>query len=168
MIPVSGGVALTLFTMCAVWVILSKIQQSSSTDHTFELYSRGPKSLIAHSIFYGFFSGACRCIFVHKSAYTEAHHDSGLSLMITALSSLATKLEEMGWVLLPFFFFSQSTRWNGIDDLCLLYVSTRVGLVLTGSSFFALFSFVLQDALLGTRFNWVTPSVFSGVSAFFI
>jgi len=96
MIPVSGGLALTLFTMCAV---------------------QGPKSLIAHSIFYGFFSGAW------------------LSLMITALSSLATKVEEMG---------------------------TRVGLVLTGSSFFALFSFGLQDALLGTRFNWAAPSFFSG------
>jgi len=100
MIPVSGGVALTLFTMCAV---------------------QGPKSLIAHSIFYGFFSGAW------------------LSLMITALSSLATKVEEMG---------------------------TRVGLVLTGSSFFALFSLGLQDALLGTRFNWGAPSFFLGVFIF--
>jgi len=96
MIPVSGGVALTMFTMCAV---------------------HGPKSLVAHSIFYGFFAGAW------------------LSLMITALSSLATKVEEMG---------------------------TRVGLVLTGTSFFALFSFALQDALLGTRFNWAAPSFFSG------
>jgi len=96
MIPVSGGVTLTLFTMCAV---------------------QGPKSLIAHSIFYGFFSGAW------------------LSLLVTALSSLATKMEEMG---------------------------TRVGLVLTGSSVFVLFSFALQDALLGTRFNWITPSVFAG------
>lgn len=97
MIPVSGGVALTLFTMCAV---------------------QGPKSLIALSIFYGFFGGAW------------------LSLMITALSSLATKMEEIG---------------------------TRVGLVLTGSSVFALFSFAFQNALLGTRFNWAAPSVFSGL-----
>jgi len=96
MVPVSGGVALTLFTMCAV---------------------QGPKSLIAHSIFYGFFSGAW------------------LSLMITALSSLATKLEEM---------------------------ATRVGLVLTGSSIFALFSFALHSALLGTKYNWVAASGFSG------
>lgn len=35
---------------------------------------------------------------------------------------------------------------------------------MTGTSFFALFSFALQDALLGTTFNWVTPSFFSGVS----
>jgi len=97
MIPVSGGVALTLFTMCAV---------------------QGPKSLVAHSIFYGFFSGAW------------------LSLLVTALSSLATKTEEMG---------------------------TRVGLVLTGSSVFALFSFAIQNALLGTKFNWTAPSVFSGI-----
>jgi len=96
MIPVSGGMALTLFTMCAV---------------------QGPKSLVAHSIFYGFFSGAW------------------LSLMVTALSSLATKLEEMG---------------------------TRIGLVLTGSSVFVLLSFALQDALLGTKFNWTAASVFSG------
>jgi MFS family permease len=96
MIPVSGGLALTLFTMCAI---------------------QGPKSLVAHSIFYGFFSGAW------------------LSLMVTALSSLATKVEEMG---------------------------TRVGLVLTGSSFFALLSFAVQYALLGSKFNWTAPSVFSG------
>jgi len=96
MIPVGSGVTLTLFTMCTV---------------------NGPKSLIAHSIFYGFFSGAW------------------LSLMVTALSSLATKVEEMG---------------------------TRVGLVMTGSSIFALLSFTFQDALLGTKFNWTTPSVFSG------
>jgi len=96
MIPVAGGLALTLFTMCAV---------------------HGPKTLIAHSVFYGFFSGAW------------------LSLMVTALSSLATKMEEM---------------------------STRVGLVLTGSSVFALLSFGLQDALLGTKFNWTAPSIFSG------
>jgi len=95
-IPVTGGLALTLFTMCAV---------------------HGPKSLIAHSIFYGFFSGAW------------------LSLLVTALSSLATSVEEMG---------------------------TRVGLVLTVSSVFALFSFTLQDALVGTKFNWAAPSVFSG------
>jgi hypothetical protein len=68
-----------------------------TTPFEFELYSQGPKSLIAHSIFYGFFSGACRCIFIHRSAsHTEAHRDPGLSLMITALSSLATKVEEMG------------------------------------------------------------------------
>jgi len=96
MIPVSGGVTLTLFTMGAI---------------------HGPKSLIAHSIFYGFFSGAW------------------ISLMVTALSSLATKLEEM---------------------------STRVGLVLTGSSFFALFSFAFQDALLGPNHNWTASSVVSG------
>ena len=43
-------------------------------------------------------------LFIHSSAScTEAHRDSGLSLMITALSSLATKLEEMG---LSFFFLS--------------------------------------------------------------
>jgi len=96
MIPVSGGVTLTLFTMCAI---------------------HGPKSLIAHSIFYGFFSGAW------------------VSLMVTALSSLATKLEEM---------------------------STRVGLVLTGSSFFALFSFAFQDALLGPKHNWTASSSVSG------
>jgi MFS family permease len=96
MIPVAGGLALTLFTMCAV---------------------QGPKSLVAHSIFYGFFSGAW------------------LSLMITALSSLSPKAEEVG---------------------------TRVGLVLTGSSTFALVSFALQDALLGTKFNWTAASVFSG------
>jgi len=70
MIPVSGGLAFTLFTMCAV---------------------QGPKSLVVHSMFYGFFSGAW------------------LSLMVTALGSLAASTEEMG---------------------------TRVGLVLTGSSFF--------------------------------
>jgi len=96
MIPVAGGLALTLFTMCTI---------------------QGPKSLVAHSIFYGFFSGAW------------------LSLMVTALSSLATKVEEM---------------------------STRVGLVLTGSSIFALVSYALQHALLGTKFNWTAPSVFSG------
>jgi MFS family permease len=96
MIPAAGGMALMLFTMCAV---------------------QGPKSLVAQSIFYGFFSGAW------------------LSLMVTALSSLATKGEEMG---------------------------TRVGLVLTGSSIFSLFSYAFQDALLGTKFNWTTPSVFSG------
>jgi len=96
MIPVAAGVTLTLFTMCAV---------------------QGPKSLVAHSIFYGFFAGAW------------------LSLMITALSSLATKVEEMG---------------------------TRVGLVLTGSSIFALVSYALQHALLGPKFNWTSPSVFSG------
>jgi len=96
MIPVSGGVTLTLFTMGAI---------------------HGPKSLIAHSIFYGFFSGAW------------------ISLMVTALSSLATKLEEM---------------------------STRVGLVLTGSSFFALFSSAFQDALLGPNHNWTASSVVSG------
>jgi MFS family permease len=95
-IPVTGGLALTLFTMCAV---------------------HGPKSLIAHSIFYGFFSGAW------------------LSLMVTALSSLANSMEEVG---------------------------TRVGLVLTISSIFALFSFAFQDALLGIKFNWAAPSVFSG------
>jgi MFS family permease len=96
MIPVSGGLALTLFTMCAV---------------------QGPKSLIAHSIFYGFFSGAW------------------FSLMVTALGSLAASMGEM---------------------------STRVGLVLTGSSIFCLLSFSLQDALLGTTFNWAAPSIFSG------
>ncbi|KAF8816465.1 MFS general substrate transporter [Phlegmacium glaucopus] len=96
MIPVSGGLALTLFTMCTI---------------------QGPKTLIAHSIFYGFFSG------------------SWLSLMVTALSSLAISTEEMG---------------------------TRVGLVLSASSFFSLLSFAMQDALLGTKFNWAAPCVFSG------
>ena len=38
-------------------------------------------------------------------------------------------------------------------------------MVLTGSSIFALLSFAFQDGLLGTRFNWAAPSVFSGVSA---
>jgi len=96
MIPLSGGVAITLFAMCAV---------------------QGPKSLVAYSIFYGFFSGAW------------------LSLMVTGISSLATGVEEMG---------------------------TRVGLVLTAGSIFALLSFAIQDALVGTRFNWAAPSVFSG------
>ena len=36
---------------------------------------------------------------------------------------------------------------------------------MTGSSIFALLSFAFQDALLGTQFNWVAPSAFSGVSA---
>ena len=38
---------------------------------------------------------------------------------------------------------------------------------MTGSSVFALLSFGLQDTLLGTKFNWTAPSVFSGVSCFF-
>jgi len=97
MIPVSGGVSLTLFTMCTI---------------------NGPKSLIAHAIFYGFFSGAW------------------LSLMVTALSSLATSVAEM---------------------------STRVGLVLTGSSFFALLSFAFQDALLSSQHNWTATSIVSGI-----
>jgi len=96
MIPVSGGLALTLFTTCAV---------------------QGSKSLIAHAIFYGFFSV------------------SWFSLMVTAIGSLAA---------------------------CTLEMGTRVGLVLTGSSVFSLLSFALQDALLGTNFNWTTPSVLSG------
>lgn len=108
MIPVSFGVALSMFTMCAVLVYFLNYSKSNFCwpPLWFELYSQGPKSLVAHSIFYGFFSGACRCIFIHKSAsYTEAHRDSGLSLMITALSSLATKEEEMGWVFFLFLSF---------------------------------------------------------------
>ena len=58
-----------------------------------------------------------------------------------------------------FFYFNL----NGADGLFLLYVSTRVGLVLTGSSIFALVSYALQHALLGPKFNWTSPSVFSGV-----
>lgn len=125
MIPVSFGVALSMFTMCAVLVYFLNYSKSNFCwpPLWFELYSQGPKSLVAHSIFYGFFSGACRCIFIHKSAsYTEAHRDSGLSLMITALSSLATKEEEMGWVFFPFPLFSflfSIYECHGVDYLIL-------------------------------------------------
>ena len=50
------------------------------------------------------------------------HIDSGLSLMITALSSLATKEEEMGWVFFPFPLFSflfSIYECHGVDYLIL-------------------------------------------------
>ncbi|KAF9475743.1 MFS general substrate transporter [Pholiota conissans] len=57
LVPVSGGMVLMLFTMCTV---------------------QGIKSLVAFSIFYGFFAGAW------------------LSLMVTAITSLSTRKTEQG------------------------------------------------------------------------
>jgi hypothetical protein len=65
------------------------------------------------------------------------------------------------------FLFNLRVKWCVDSFIFFVYISTRVGLVLTGSSVFALLSFGLQDALLGTNFNWTAPSVFSGVSFFF-
>jgi len=48
-------------------------------------------------------------------------------------------------------------------ELVPVYASTRVGLVLTGSSISCLLSFSIQNGLLGTKFNWAVPSAFSGV-----
>ena len=162
MIPVSGGMAITLFTMYGVsvyfWIITVAL--------CWLLYlngSQGPKSFVAYSIFYGFFSGACRYISTRICSLCWAHCDPGLSLMITGFSSLAT-----GWRRWGELFFNPSVYLNKLCwELFSVYVSTRVGLVLTVGSIFALLSFVIQDALVGTRFNWATPSVFSGVSLFF-
>ncbi|KAF8154569.1 major facilitator superfamily domain-containing protein [Crassisporium funariophilum] len=97
LMPVSGGLALTMFTVIGV---------------------QGTKSLVVVSIFYGFFSGAW------------------LSLMVTALSSLAARPSENG---------------------------TRVGLILTPSSLACLLSFTIHNGMLTPKFMWVIPSVISGV-----
>ena len=55
------------------------------------------------------------------------HIDSGLSLMITALSSLATKVEEMGWVSFHLFFLSFFNLVL-ITCFCLCQHSSRSGL----------------------------------------
>ncbi|KIM43713.1 hypothetical protein M413DRAFT_26030 [Hebeloma cylindrosporum] len=80
--------------------------------------SQGPKSLVAVSIFYGIFSGAW------------------LSLLITALSTLASRMSETG---------------------------TRIGLVLSISSFGLLFSALIQDGMLTPKHIWAIPSAVSGI-----
>ncbi|KAF8954570.1 major facilitator superfamily domain-containing protein [Flammula alnicola] len=78
---------------------------------------QGIKSLVVFSIFYGIFAGAW------------------LSLMVTALSTLASRASETG---------------------------TRVGLVLSVSSIGVLFSFLLQDGVLTPKV-WAIPSAIAGV-----
>ncbi|KAJ3505755.1 hypothetical protein NLJ89_g7252 [Agrocybe chaxingu] len=111
LIPVSGGVALMLFTTCAMYVLFPPPFPRSSTT------LQGTKSLVAASFFYGVFSGAW------------------LSLMVTALSSLASRMSEVG---------------------------TRVGLILSISSFGALLSALMQDGMLTANRLWVVPSVVYG------
>jgi len=79
---------------------------------------QGPKSLGAYAFFYGIFSGAW------------------LSLMVTALSSLASRTSEAG---------------------------TRVGLVFSISSIGVLFSALVHHGVLTPQHMWVIPSVISGV-----
>ncbi|KDR79186.1 hypothetical protein GALMADRAFT_243084 [Galerina marginata CBS 339.88] len=79
---------------------------------------QGPKSLGVFAFFYGIFSGAW------------------LSLMVTALSSLASRISEAG---------------------------TRVGLVLSISSLGILFSALLQHGVLTPQHMWVIPSILSGL-----
>lgn len=90
--------------MCSVSYSFSEILQQSrlllTTPPLLNLYciivkARNRWSHIRSSM--ASFLGRVGAFFIHKSAsYAEAQHDSGLSLMVTALSSLATKLEEMG------------------------------------------------------------------------
>ena len=98
MIPVSGGVALTMFTMCAVLVYFLNYSSRTFADRRFDLncivMARNRWLLIRSSM-------ASSPERVGVFSYTSLlpilkHIDSGLSLMITALSSLATKVEEMG------------------------------------------------------------------------
>ncbi|KAH9475863.1 Aspyridones efflux protein apdF [Psilocybe cubensis] len=79
---------------------------------------QGPKSLCAYAFFYGIFAGAW------------------LSLMATALASLASRNSEIG---------------------------TRIGLVLTISSIGALASDLLQAAMLTPNHIWAIPSAVAGV-----
>jgi len=79
---------------------------------------QGPKSLCAYAFFYGIFAGAW------------------LSLMVTALSSLASRTGEAG---------------------------TRVGLVFSMSSIGILFSALIHDGVLTPQHIWVIPSFISGI-----
>ncbi|PPQ88205.1 hypothetical protein CVT25_005170 [Psilocybe cyanescens] len=79
---------------------------------------QGPKSLCAYAFFYGIFAGAW------------------LSLMVTALASLASRNSEIG---------------------------TRVGLVLTISSIATLVSDLLQAGMLTPNHIWAIPSAVAGV-----
>jgi len=79
---------------------------------------QGIKSLVFVSMFYGIFSGAW------------------LSLLITALSTLASRMSETG---------------------------TRIGLVLSISSFGLLFSTLIQHGTLTPNHTWVIPSAISGI-----
>jgi len=79
---------------------------------------QGPKSLCMYAFFYGIFAGAW------------------LSLMVTALSSLASRNSEAG---------------------------TRVGLVFSLSSFGILFSALAHHGVLTPQHIWVIPSIISGI-----
>jgi len=79
---------------------------------------QGPKSLCAYAFFYGIFAGAW------------------LSLMVSALSSLASRTSEAG---------------------------TRVGLVLSMSSIGILLSALIHDGVLTPQHMWAIPSVISGI-----
>jgi len=79
---------------------------------------QGIKSLVFLSMFYGIFSAAW------------------LSLLVTALSTLASRMSETG---------------------------TRIGLVLSISSFGLLFSALIQDGILTPNHIWAIPSAISGL-----
>lgn len=79
---------------------------------------QGPKSLGAYAFAYGIFAGAW------------------LSLMVTALSSLASRTSEAG---------------------------TRVGLILSVSSIGILLSALIHDGVLTPQHVWIIPSVVSGI-----
>jgi len=79
---------------------------------------QGPKSLVAYSIFYGVFAGAW------------------LSLIVTAISSLATRNSELG---------------------------TRVGLVFSLGSIAFLLSALVHDAVLTPQHVWAIASAVSGI-----
>jgi MFS family permease len=104
--------------ICGPWNLLIPVSGFLSLMLLTTCAVQGPKSLVAVSIFYGIFSGAW------------------LSLLVTALSTLASRMSETG---------------------------TRIGLVLSISSFGLLFSALLQDGMITPKHIWVIPSAVSGV-----
>lgn len=63
LVPVSGGMVLMMFTMCTVYVKSIPVQSHHNLDLlNYLLPSQGIKSLVAFSIFYGLFAGACKSI----------------------------------------------------------------------------------------------------------
>jgi len=104
--------------ICGPWNLLIPVSGFLSLMLLTTCTVQGPKSLVALSLFYGIFSGAW------------------LSLLVTALSTLASRMSETG---------------------------TRIGLVLSISSFGLLFSALLQDGILTPKHIWAIPSAISGI-----
>jgi len=136
---------------------VSCINPCETALNQFLLYSQGIKSLVFVSMLYGIFSGACRYRLLDICLFYHFLFDTGLSLLVTALSTLASRMSETGYVIIHRFPKKNLRSSQSV-------FRTRIGLVLSISSFGLLFSALIQDGTLTPNHIWVIPSAISGVS----